>query len=661
MLRRVWGRSIGFTHRGATLGRARRTPGARDDQYEPRRRARSERLPEQRDAGEQRDGWVHVGDHRCAHRPDLRDQSEEEQKRHRRAGDSEHRDRADHGGRRHRRRELGDPYGGVDERAEPDRDRHHVEGGKIGKAPRNDERAESVPGHDQRHFHDGGNVSAEVEPEERYDAGEPRSEAGKPSRAQWLVGARQPGEEGAQQWDRGHEQPREGAADAPLGVGEQPPRKGDFDQGEEKDRSPARQERAQVAIPQHRGQQKQRAEASAQEHEARGQQFPDRDLDQEIRDPPDHRQRQEEQPTSACHRELLLEDGRSRWHEGWPGGANDSGHLTPIARLAGTVEELADGLDHEIVIVLLREARHRDRADEAGVLHEYAEAAAVCRECLRRNSQPLGERLSLGREVEPHGLRAAEHALDQVLLALDPRRVVRRCPRGGEVEQALSAALHVDGDGELPRARLLHQEEPELEGVVVRAPVEDERPLLGGYPLPFLIEVRRHRPASLRQGRRNQNRRNGDSASRIAIACMVSRSLCCPPARGTSWAGGNRRASRSPIVKGTTSSSVPWTISTGSAIAGAFDSVSNGCRTKAAGKNGNMRRAISTTEVNGEMRTSRAPRPRFAISEATPVPSDWPRRTTRSGPICRSERSQSRALSAAAYAPRSDGLPPATP
>src|SRR3989441_8036292 len=81
---------------------------------------------------------------------------------------------------------------------------------------RNDERAESVPGHDQRHFHDGGNVSAEVEPEERYDAGEPRSEAGEPARAQWLVGARPPGEGGGPQRDPAQPQRPTGCSAAPL-------------------------------------------------------------------------------------------------------------------------------------------------------------------------------------------------------------------------------------------------------------------------------------------------------------------------------------------------------------------------------------------------------------------------------------------------------------
>src|SRR5438874_2175502 len=322
---------------------------------------------------------------------------------------------------------------------------------------------------------------------------------------------------------------------------------------------------------------------------------------------------------------------------------------------ARAIEELPDCLDHEVVIVLLREARHRDRADEAGILHEYGEAAAVRRECLRRNPHPLVERLALGRKLEPYGIRAAEHALDQVLLALDPRRVVRRRPRGGEVEQALAAAFHVDGDRELPRARLLDEEEPELEGVVVGEPLEHELPLFRLHPLPLSLHIGRH-DRSL-----DQNLRNGDSASRMGIACMASRSLCCPPGMGTSCARGKLRASCSPIANGTTSSSVPWTISTGSPIAAALDSVSNRWRTQLAGKNGTMRRAMSATEVNGETRTIRAPRPRFAISVATPEPSDWPRRTTRPASTPLSARSQSSALCAAAYAPCSEGVPPATP
>jgi len=42
MVRPVGARSIGATRRGVAPGRARRQPGARDDQHEARRRAGSE-------------------------------------------------------------------------------------------------------------------------------------------------------------------------------------------------------------------------------------------------------------------------------------------------------------------------------------------------------------------------------------------------------------------------------------------------------------------------------------------------------------------------------------------------------------------------------------------------------------------------------------------
>src|SRR5438132_4909893 len=314
----------------------------------------------------------------------------------------------------------------------------------------------------------------------------------------------------------------------------------------------------------------------------------------------------------------------------WPGDANVSAAPGSPGRFfqrhedgsagAFALEEFADCLHHQIVIVLLRKPRHGDRADTTGVLHEYGEAAAMRRECLRRNSHLLGEHLAFCRELEPHGIRTAEHALDQVLLALDPGRVVGRGPGGREVERALTAAFHVDGDRELPRARLLDEEEPELEGVVVGEPLEHELPLFRLNPLPLSIHVRRHDRS--REPPLDQNLRNGDSASRMGIACMARRSLCCPPGMGTSCARGKLLASFSPIANGTTSSSVPWTISTGSPIAAALDCVSNLCRTQLAGKNGTMRRAMSATEVNGDTRTNRAPKPRFAISVATPEPSD---------------------------------------
>ena len=65
-------------------------------------------------------------------------------------------------------------------------------------------------------------------------------------------------------------------------------------------------------------------------------------------------------------------------------------------------------------------------------------------------------------------------------------------------------------------------------------------------------------------------------------------------------------------------------ISTGSAIPAALDWVSNRWRTKTAGNgnSGKTRLAIAATDVNGEMSTTLAPSPRFAISQATPLPSD---------------------------------------
>jgi hypothetical protein len=104
--------------------------------------------------------------------------------------------------------------------------------------------------------------------------------------------------------------------------------------------------------------------------------------------------------------------------------------------------------------------------------------------------RPTSEAVALPTEC-PSMYRRAMAAVspDQVLLALDPGRVVWDRPRSGEVEEPLATALDVDGDGELARLRLLGEEEPELQGIVVGEAGEDEIPLLCLHPLPLLIGI----------------------------------------------------------------------------------------------------------------------------------------------------------------------------
>src|SRR6267143_1666571 len=222
---------------------------------------------------------------------------------------------------------------------------------------------------------------------------------------------------------------------------------------------------------------------------------------------------------------------------------------TPISPRWRPRQELADRLHDEVVILLLGKAGNRYGADEADAADDDGEAAAMRRIFRCGGSHAVLERLVGRGELEPDSVGALEHPPDQVFLALDPGRVVWDRPRSGEVEEPLATSLDVDGDGQLACSRLLGEEEPELQCIVVGEAGEDEIQLLCLHPLPLLIEIRRHAPrmppldhrgklASLRtvRGARSRRTRAPPFSNHRLLPAHPDRDAVIVQAIGFGWA-----------------------------------------------------------------------------------------------------------------------------
>ena len=151
--------------------------GARDDEREAEEDALGERLAEDRDAEEDRDGGVEVGDHDHPRRPDLADELEHDEERARRADEGEHRDRAEHRPG-HVPREVGHAVGGVGDRDDGHRAGDDADALEAAEAQRDDDRADRVADDDDAHGGDPHPVRARhVEADEQADAEQRRARA----------------------------------------------------------------------------------------------------------------------------------------------------------------------------------------------------------------------------------------------------------------------------------------------------------------------------------------------------------------------------------------------------------------------------------------------------------------------------------------------------
>src|SRR5437867_2987358 len=146
---------------------------------------------------------------------------------------------------------------------------------------------------------------AHVQPDERGDAEEAGSEAGDATQIDTLVGAGGPGEDRADRRDQRDEESGKRARDASLGIGQEEPRRGDLDERIRDDPLPVTKQWPQIFSGEGDGQEQSRADRGAKEDETRRRELAHRDLDEEVRNSPDHAHRREQNPAPSCHRVTL--------------------------------------------------------------------------------------------------------------------------------------------------------------------------------------------------------------------------------------------------------------------------------------------------------------------------------------------------------------------
>ena len=133
------------------------------------------------------------------------------------------------------------------------------------------------------------------------------------------------------------------------------------------------------------------------------------------------------------------------------------------------LEDEAEGFDDEVVVVALRQAGDRDRADDACAGDVDGEAAAVGGVVGVGEAVAFAEDAVILFEREADGVRAAVEAGDDVDLALDPAGVVGCSSERGVEERlvGLAEAADVDDDGLFAGDGEVAEAEAETPGGVV--------------------------------------------------------------------------------------------------------------------------------------------------------------------------------------------------
>lgn len=115
----------------------------------------------------------------------------------------------------------------------------------------------------------------------------------------------------------------------------------------------------------------------------------------------------------------------------------------PVQRL---VEEAGQNLDHQIVVIALRQARNGDGADDAGILDMDGEAAAMGCEIQGRDTAMVIERVLLGEELAPDPVGALEVTQHHVALAPHPFGIIGGASGKRRVEELPRAEADIDDD-----------------------------------------------------------------------------------------------------------------------------------------------------------------------------------------------------------------------
>ena len=146
--------------------------------------------------------------------------------------------------------------------------------------------------------------------------------------------------------------------------------------------------------------------------------------------------------------------------------------------------------DREVVIVLLRQPRDADRADD-GAAGDPDRHDATVRGVLARVEPRVGvEVAAVGPERLAHEHRRVPEAQGHAVLALEPAVVVGRGAGQRRVEDPLRAEPDRDRHGEPALCRRRAEPDPERPRVVEREPVEDQFGLLGDEPFAQLAHGR---------------------------------------------------------------------------------------------------------------------------------------------------------------------------
>ena len=189
------------------------------DQDKPHACADGEGLVQKQHAQRQRHRRVDIRDDGGAHRPDLRDQREEQQEGNGRAHHCQDRHGGDDLCRRDRRGKLEHASGCICDRAHRKRRGYDADSGDTAKLPADDHRAHRVADGDHRHLPRSPQIAAgDVKADQRHHPGEADREAADLAKLEAVSCAGRPGEQSADQRNSRDQQAGQRAGEVPLGI-----------------------------------------------------------------------------------------------------------------------------------------------------------------------------------------------------------------------------------------------------------------------------------------------------------------------------------------------------------------------------------------------------------------------------------------------------------
>lgn len=194
----------------------------------------------------------------------------------------------------------------MDDRGGAERDGDDTDARQVGHPARQNRGTDRVADDDDRDLRDRPDIgAADVEAHDRRDAEHAHEDAEPVGEREASGPAHEEGDSDAHERHGGDEQPRGRARELLLGRTQEVPRDDDFEQRVREHRLPAPQHDEHLLAVEREGQQEERREARTAEHDHRGVEFLDRDLDEEVRDAPRDTQREEQDDAAASHPSIV--------------------------------------------------------------------------------------------------------------------------------------------------------------------------------------------------------------------------------------------------------------------------------------------------------------------------------------------------------------------